>query len=360
MKVYLVGGAVRDELLGLDVNERDWVVVGSTPEEMLAQGFKPVGKDFPVFLHPKTHEEYALARTERKVAKGYRGFTFHASPDVSLEEDLKRRDLTINAIAKDSKTGEYIDPFRGQEDIKSKLFRHVSEAFSEDPVRLLRVCRFSSRFSSFSIQEDTFSLMQDMLKSGEVSALVPERVWQELEKSLGYQSPQLFFSTCINIGAFKIIFGNFEGKISAKSLGRACELSTNKAVRFASFFCRLSKEEVVALCNKLRAPKAFSELLTIAQECRQRINSLAAQNGEEILGLLEKNDAFRRPERFEQLLLVCHADSGEKNYPQTEILLKALKACNKLTLSAPEKALTGKAIAKVIQSKRLQRIKDTI
>lgn len=215
MKIYLVGGAVRDELLGIPYHEKDWVVVGATAEEMLAKGYRQVGKDFPVFLHPKTNEEYALARTERKVSKGYTGFTFNAAPEVTLEEDLQRRDLTINAIAK-AEDGTIIDPFHGREDLQNKILRHVSPAFSEDPVRILRIARFAARYGDFTIAPETLALMKQMVVSGEVDALVPERVWKEWQRALSEKHPEKFFEVLAACGAMAILFP----EISPENAGR--------------------------------------------------------------------------------------------------------------------------------------------
>ena len=294
MKSYIVGGAVRDELLGLPVKDRDWVVVGATPEEMTAKGFKPVGKDFPVFLHPETHEEYALARTERKSGRGYKGFTVHAAPDVTLEDDLRRRDLTINAIAKDEQ-GRLIDPFGGQEDLRRGVLRHVSEAFAEDPVRILRVARFAARFS-FTVEKTTLQLMRKMVASGETDYLVPERVWQEFSKGLMEEHPERMFQVLDSTGL----------KILPKPKAR---LSGSLPVRFALLAWPLEEEDVEALCKRLRAPNEVRELALLAVRNRELLKK--GRKAEELLDLLKRADAFRRPERFAELLEVARVSGAD-------------------------------------------------
>jgi len=294
VKAYVVGGAVRDELLGLAVQDRDFVVVGATPEEMTAAGFKPVGKDFPVFLHPQTHEEYALARTERKSGRGYKGFTVYAAPDVSLEQDLARRDLTINAIAK-ADDGALIDPFGGQKDLKEGVLRHVSEAFAEDPVRILRVARFAARFG-FRIADETMQLMKAMVTSGEANHLVPERVWQEFAKGLAEPKPALMFEALERCG--------LRAKLLAELKTIPGSISGPLAVRFAQLCWSLSEAEIQALCERLKAPNDERELALLA--CRTK-KLLAASKPDELLGLLKRADAFRRPERFALLLQAAKA-----------------------------------------------------
>ena len=297
MKKYLVGGAVRDELLGLPVKERDYVVVGSTPEEMERLGYKPVGKDFPVFLHPQTHEEYALARTERKSGRGYKGFTVQASPDVTLEEDLRRRDLTINAIAK-AEDGTLVDPFGGRGDLQKHMLRHVSEAFAEDPVRILRVARFAARFG-FEVASETMALMQRMVASGETDYLVPERVWQEFAKGLMELEPQRMFDVLEACGLRR--------KLLAE-LNDVPRLHGTLAQRFAQLAWPLKEAEVEALCNRLKVPGDVRELALLG--CRNRValraSRLAAPQA--LLELLKRTDAFRRPERFQDLLAVARRD----------------------------------------------------
>ena len=306
MKAYVVGGAVRDELLGLPLQDKDYVVVGATPEEMVARGFKPVGKDFPVFLHPKTHEEYALARTERKSGRGYKGFTLHAAPDVTLEDDLRRRDLTINAMAKDPETGALIDPFHGKQDLEKKLLRHVSAAFAEDPVRILRVARFAARFG-FRVAEETMQLMREMVRSGEADYLVPERVWQELERGLAEPHPEKMFEVLEAAGvADKLLDGV---KPVPELLKRAAKETRSVAVRFAVIAWPHKEPEVTAVCERLKAPNDVRELALLA--CRNRVALRAAPlaTAAALLELLKRTDAFRRPERFRDLLQVARLGS---------------------------------------------------
>jgi tRNA nucleotidyltransferase (CCA-adding enzyme) len=289
VKTYVVGGAVRDELLGLPVADRDWVVVGSTPEEMARLGFRPVGRDFPVFLHPTTHEEYALARTERKSGRGYKGFTVYAAPDVTLEDDLKRRDLTINAMARD-KSGALVDPFGGEKDLREGVLRHVSESFEEDPVRILRVARFAARFG-FRIADETMALMQAMVASGEADHLVPERVWQEFARGLAEPQPKLMFAALEQCG------------LRAKLLPELEKVPRNFSgplpVRFALLCWLLAEGAIEALCDRLKVPNEERELALAACRCRPL---LAAKTPQELLELFKRGDAFRRRERFGQLL----------------------------------------------------------
>lgn len=306
MKIYVVGGAVRDEMLGLPVKDRDYVVVGATPEEMLALGYTPVGRDFPVFLHPDTHEEYALARTERKTAPGYHGFTFHAAPDVTLEQDLQRRDLTINAMARDE-DGRLIDPFGGAEDLGEGVLRHVSDAFSEDPVRILRVARFAARFG-FSLAPETSALMVQMVNSGEADALVPERVWQELAKGLQEQTPSVMLQMLEDCGALgrvaaplSALFASGQSTEALMALDAAAQAHGKLDVRFAALLQGLEPEAVEALCARLKAPAACRELALLAA---RHGNALADGDGleaPEVLALLDGSDAWRRPDRFREL-----------------------------------------------------------
>jgi tRNA nucleotidyltransferase (CCA-adding enzyme) len=295
VKTYVVGGAVRDELLGLPVKDRDYVVVGATPEDMVRQGFKPVGKDFPVFLHPVTHEEHALARTERKSGRGYKGFTVHAAPDVTLEDDLRRRDLTINAMAK-APDGSLIDPFGGKKDLQAGVLRHVSEAFAEDPVRLLRVARFAARFA-FRVADETMALMKRMVASGEADYLVPERVWQEFSKGLAEEHPERMFEVLQDCGLHEKLI--HEVKAIPKSL------SGSLPVRFALLAWPLEEGAVNALCERLRAPNEVRELALLASRNRERLRAARAATPEALLDLLKRTDALRRPERFGELLEVA-------------------------------------------------------
>lgn len=306
MKIYLVGGAVRDRCLNLPVKERDWVVTGATPEEMLMRGFRQVGKDFPVFLHPDSHEEYALARTERKIASGYKGFKTYFDPNVSLEEDLRRRDLTINAIA-ETADGEFIDPFYGLNDLKNKVLRHVSGAFVEDPVRILRIARFAARFAKlgFKIADETLVLMQKMVDNGEVDALVPERVWKEVSRALLESQPAQFFIVLKECHALSRLFPEFVDffEDAIEALQRSVDFTDKPALRWAACCHRLNQTQLVALNQRLHLPKEYFELnqliIDYLTHCQQSLNA------EESLQLLEKLDAFRRRERFEDFLEVC-------------------------------------------------------
>ena len=295
MKAYVVGGAVRDELLGLSVADRDWVVVGATPEDMARQGFRPVGKDFPVFLHPTTHEEYALARTERKSGRGYKGFTVYAAPDVTLEDDLARRDLTINAMAKDE-AGRLIDPFGGEKDLREGVLRHVSAAFEEDPVRILRVARFVARFG-FRIAPETEALMRRMVELGEADHLVAERVWQEFSKGLMEKHPARMLEVLERCGLSARVMPEIKNDRTA--LERAAEANASSPVRFAVLTWELEAGQIDALAQRLRAPNEERDLAATAARCRPL---LEAKTPEALLALLKRGDAIRRRERFGLLL----------------------------------------------------------
>lgn len=306
MKIYLVGGAVRDKHLNLEVKERDWVVTGANPEEMLARGFRQVGKDFPVFLHPDTHEEYALARTERKIASGYKGFATFFDPSISLEEDLKRRDLTINAIA-ESPDGQVIDPFDGLNDLKNKVLRHVSDAFVEDPVRILRIARFAARFAEFGfkIANETMHLMQQMVDNGEVDALVPDRVWKEVSRALLESQPFQFFQVLKDCHALPRLFPelveHFDNAMLA--LKQAVDFTHKPTLRWAALFSGVSSNQVQSLNQRLPLPKEYFELNQLVVNYASLLKTKL--NPEETLQLFEKLDAFRREERFEDFLKVC-------------------------------------------------------
>ena len=289
LNFYVVGGAVRDELLGLPVQDKDFVVVGATPEDMTALGFRPVGKDFPVFLHPETHEEYALARTERKSGRGYKGFTVYAAPDVTLEQDLARRDLTINAMAK-TPEGELIDPFGGKKDLEDGVLRHVSDAFHEDPVRILRVARFAARFG-FRIADETMALMKFMVDNGEADHLVAERVWQEFSRGLGEHRPELMFEALERC--------DFRPKLLPELRDIPSSFTGPLPVRFAVLCWPLTEPEIEALCGRLRAPNEERELALLAARCQ---GPLAAATPADLLALFKRADALRRPERFAQFL----------------------------------------------------------
>jgi tRNA nucleotidyltransferase (CCA-adding enzyme) len=397
MQVYLVGGAVRDALLGREVRERDYMVVGGTADELLAAGYRPVGKDFPVFLHPQTQCEYALARRERKTAPGYRGFVTEFSPDITLEEDLLRRDLTVNAIAQDD-AGRLIDPFGGQADLAARVLRHVSPAFSEDPVRILRVARFAARFAAlgFTVHESTRTLMRQMVEAGEVAALVSERVWQETERALGEARPEVFFEVLRDCGALAVIFPEVDKLFGVPQspqwhpeidtgvhvllcLKRAAELNAPVTVRFAVLAHDLGKGAtppaewpkhimhesrglplVDALCSRLKVPAAHKELARMS--CKQHTNVHRARElrPETVLKLLEECDAFRRPERFSEMLLTCQCDAQgrtgleENPYPQRDYLETARATAAAAQLSDEDRAgLNGPAIAAALREKRL-------
>lgn len=361
---YCVGGAVRDRLLGLAVKDHDWVVVGSTPEEMAAQGFEPVGKDFPVFLHPKTHEEYALARTERKTARGYKGFAVYAAPDVTLEEDLLRRDFTVNAIAEDSE-GNLIDLHGGQDDLRAGILRHVSSAFSEDPVRILRAARFAARFG-FSIAPETLALMREMVDNGEVDALVPERVWQELARGLMEKNPSRFFTTLRNCGALARIMPEIDALFGVPQVAKYhpeidCGIHTMLVVddaakhdyalevRFAALTHDLGKATTPAdvlprhighelrgvelarkLSSRLRATGECRDLALLSARFHSDIHRAIELRADTVIRLFQSTDAWRRPARFAQLLQACAADargrwgSEHDPYPQAGYLLHLL------------------------------------
>lgn len=367
MEVYCVGGAVRDELLGLPVQDRDYVVVGATPEQMVALGYRPVGKDFPVFLHPRSHDEYALARTERKTAKGYKGFQVHAAPEVTLEQDLARRDLTINAIAQDER-GALIDPYGGVADLKSGVLRHVSPAFVEDPVRILRLARFAARFTQFGVAAETLALMREMVQNGEVDALVPERVWQELAKGLMEAQPSRMFDLLRQCGALGKILPELDrlwgvpqpaihhpeidtGVHVMLVLDYAATQSYALPVRFAALMHDLGKgstplddlprhtdhEErsvglVKTLCQRLRVPNECRDLAVIVARFHGKMHRALEMRPDTLLSLLHDTDALRQPQRFEQFLLACECDSRgragfeRKPYPQADYVRKVLQA----------------------------------
>jgi tRNA nucleotidyltransferase (CCA-adding enzyme) len=341
VKAYIVGGAVRDELLGLPVKDRDWVVVGATPEEMVAKGFKPVGKDFPVFLHPVTKEEYALARTERKSGRGYKGFTVHAAPDVTLEDDLRRRDLTVNAIAKDE-NGKLIDPFRGEEDLRQGVLRHVSEAFAEDPVRILRVARFAARFN-FPVHKTTAALMRKMVASGETDHLVAERVWQEFAKGLMEAHPQRMFEVLRSSGLKLLPEPKFP-------------LKGGLPVRFALLAWPLEEKAVEALCKRLRAPNEVRELALLG--CRNRVGLRAAPQASAaaLLELLKRTDALRRPERFGELLEVARLASPGLETGRLERAAAAAAALDAGAIAA--KATSPGEIARLVDEARVRAIEQ--
>lgn len=401
MKTYVVGGAVRDRLLGLPVQDRDHVVVGATPEEMLARGFKPVGRDFPVFLHPDTHEEYALARTERKTAPGYAGFAFHAAPDVTLEEDLARRDLTVNAIAEDENDGALVDPFGGQADLAARVLRHVGPAFAEDPVRVLRVARFAARFADFSVAEETLALMRLMSANGEVDHLVPERVWQELSRGLMEARPSRMFAVLRACGALAKVLPELDRLFGVPQpadhhpevdtgahillvIDQAAARSAPLPVRYAALLHDLGKGTtpasewphhhgheakgvalVEAVSERLRASAECRDLAVLAAREHGVIHGAAALRPATLVKLLERTDALRRPERFAQLLQACECDyrgrpgREDRPWPAGDILRSALVAVQAVDAGAIAAATTDKAqIPQRIHEARVAAVKQ--
>ncbi len=399
MKVYKVGGAVRDRLLGLTVKDQDWVVVGSTPEHLAQLGYKPVGKDFPVFLHPDSKEEYALARTERKTAAGYKGFAFNTNKEVTLEEDLQRRDLTINALAEDEHAN-IVDCFNGQEDLKAGILRHISPAFVEDPLRVLRVARFAARFN-FRVADETKLLMKEISSSGELDTLVPERVWTELERALTETHPVRFFEVLKDCDALEKVFPEIDrlfgipqpelhhpeidsGVHTMMVLEQSCKLSTDPLIRFAALVHDLGKgttpkeqwpshrgheERSVKLIQKMsdhfRIPGRYRELAVIVARHHLHCHRIKEMRPDTILKKLESMDAFRRPERFEQFLIACEADiRGRKGfedraYPQAQYLKSALVAARSVNTAEMDKEnLSGKEIAKALRKLRIKAIKE--
>lgn len=370
MNIYLVGGAVRDQLLDLPVQERDWVVVGAKPQQLLDKGFRTVGKDFPVFIHPETGEEYALARTERKTGQGYYGFECYAAPDVSLADDLKRRDLTINAIAQ-AENGEIIDPYGGQQDLAQRILRHVSPAFVEDPLRVLRVARFAARFTAlgFHIADETQALMQTMVADGEIANLVPDRVWQEFEKALQDDQPQVFIQVLQSCGALVVIFPQYkQNSDQLDILQEVVQLSSRKTVRFAALMLALVQDEtsIKDICQRYPVPRSYRELAILAMRCRDGCHRGAALSAQACLQLLEQADAFRRSERFADFLLVCQADyyahhERKSSYPQKEFWQNALACANEVNVQAIiDQGLQGAAIGEEVRRQRLAKMQEVI
>jgi tRNA nucleotidyltransferase (CCA-adding enzyme) len=414
MPVFVVGGAVRDALMGLPVNDRDWVVVGSTPEAMIAEGFMPVGKDFPVFLHPQTREEYALARTERKTARGYKGFAVQASPDVTLEEDLARRDLTVNAMAvpealahaePSAWAGQIVDPHGGERDLKNKVLRHVTEAFAEDPVRILRVARFAARFADFSVAAETMALMRQMVADGEVDHLVPERVWQELTKGLMSERPSRMFEVLRACGALRVLLPELDrlwgvpqraeyhpevdtGVHMMLVMDMAARLNTPLAVRVACLMHDLGKGTTPAdvlprhighevrsvkllqkVCERLRVPTEAKELAEVVAREHGNIHRSAELGPEALMRLLERCDAIRQSERFALVLQACDCDARgrlgfeDADYPQAARLLRAQKAALSvdtapIAQAAAQAGLTGPKIGEQITQARVRAIQQ--
>ncbi|WP_339858497.1 multifunctional CCA addition/repair protein [Pseudohongiella acticola] len=407
---YLVGGAVRDALLGIADSDRDWVVVGATPDAMLQAGFTPVGKDFPVFLHPDSKEEYALARTERKSGTGYKGFTVYATPDVTLEEDLQRRDLTINAIARDT-DGNLIDPWGGVRDLRDRVLRHVSPAFAEDPLRVLRVARFAARFAdhNFSIADETWALMQAMSASGELEALVPERVWREFEKALQSDQAQVFISVLHDCGALATLLPEIDqlfgvpqpatwhpevdtGLHTLMSLQQACRLSDNLSVRFAALMHDAGKAltpsehwpqhiahehkglpPIADACQRLKVPTECADLARLSSQYHTQCHQMKVLKPATVLKTLEGLDAFRRPQRLQKFLLVCEADARgrtgleDQPYPQAELLWQCFVAADEVDVPTllqqkpvPPGPDAGEKIRNMLHQARLGRVRETL
>lgn len=360
MKIYLVGGAVRDELLGREVKEKDYVIVGATVPEMLKLKYTQVGKDFPVFLHPKTKEEYALARTERKVGLGYTGFTFDTSPHVTLEEDLIRRDLTINAIAK-ADDGTIVDPYHGKEDLKRRLLRHVSPAFVEDPVRILRVARFAARFAelNFTVADETIDLMRTMVKSGEVNALVPERIWKEWVRALGEKHPQLFFKVLNDCNALPVLFKEIAMDSSGMTaLIKVTTLTEDTEIRFATLLHECSIEDIKSLCARYRVPTDYRDLAIIVAKHHQTYAKIDKLDAEQIITLLHALDAYRRESRFEKFLIACRAIYPNIN--NTDFIKECFIAAKSIDVSAFAAELKGQAIADELRKERIHRVQKIL
>lgn len=362
MKIYLVGGAVRDKLLGLPVKERDYVVVQATVNDMLKQGYRQVGKEFPVFLHPKTNEEYALARRERKVEKGYRGFTFDTSSQVTLEEDLMRRDLTINAMA-ESETGELTDPYHGKEDLEKKILRHVSPAFSEDPVRILRVGRFLARFAhlGFKVAPETYALMKDMVAKGEVEALVAERVWKELERALGEKEPEKFFEVLEESGALEVLFPSLTNESEGiEALKRASTISPLALVRFGVLFYNDPdpKKNLAAIFNRYRIPNAYRELANLIALYHQSALNITTLTPRELLTLFNKLDIYRREDRFNHFLLAIAAIAeAKKQEAKIDLLVEAATLLKSISVKPLlEQGFKDAALAKKLETLRLEKL----
>jgi tRNA nucleotidyltransferase (CCA-adding enzyme) len=404
MKIYLVGGAVRDQLLDLPVKDRDWVVTEASVDDMLAAGYKQVGKDFPVFLHPETGEEYALSRTERKTSRGYHGFEINASGEVTLEQDLQRRDLTVNALAQDA-DGNILDYVGGRKDLEERVLRHVSPAFAEDPVRILRVARFAARYArlGFSIADETLLLMQQMIKAGEVDALVPERVWQETVRALGEANPEVYFETLRETGALQVLFPEIDrlfgipqvkkyhpeidtGIHTMMVLQQAASLSDAAEVRFAALTHDLGKgttptdilphhyghemrsyDLVKQLCSRYKIPQRFRELALLVAQYHTHIHRSSELKPRTVLKVLEACDPFRKAERFEQLLIACKADSRgrtgfESNpYPQLKYMKTAVEICNKVDIrQILEDGFEGKNIRNELHRRRMLALKKEL
>ncbi len=402
MKTYLVGGAVRDGLLNLPLKDKDWVVVGASPQQMLDAGYEQVGRDFPVFLHPSSHEEYALARTERKSGSGYTGFVCYAAPDVTLEQDLARRDLTINAIAQDA-DGNYYDPYRGREDLKLRLLRHVSAAFNEDPLRVLRVARFAARFAhlNFRVADETMALMRAMAASGELAHLTAERVWKETESALLTRNPQVYFQVLRDCGALAVLFPELDnlygvpapakwhpeidtGVHALMTLAMAAQLSPELDIRFATLFHDVGKgltppekwpshhghgpagvPLVAALCERLRVPNAVRDLALLVTEFHDLVHTVQNQSAATLIALFDRVDAWRKPQRVEQIAITSEADARgrtgfESNpYPQGDYLRTAWRVAQSVsTKEVVEAGFKGSEVREELTRRRVAALEE--
>lgn len=402
MKTYLVGGAVRDGLLNLPLKDKDWVVVGASPQQMLDAGYEQVGRDFPVFLHPSSHEEYALARTERRSGSGYTGFVCYAAPNVTLEEDLARRDLTINAIAQDA-DGNFYDPYRGREDLKLRLLRHVSAAFNEDPLRVLRVARFAARFAhlNFRVADETMALMRAMAASGELAHLTAERVWKETESALLTRNPQVYFQVLRDCGALAVLFPELDnlygvpapakwhpeidtGVHALMTLAMAAQLSPELDIRFATLFHDVGKgltppekwpshhghgpagvPLVAALCERLRVPNAVRDLALLVTEFHDLVHTVQNQSAATLIALFDRVDAWRKPQRVEQIAITSEADARgrtgfESNpYPQGDYLRTAWRVAQSVsTKEVVEAGFKGSEVREELTRRRVAALEE--
>lgn len=402
MKTYLVGGAVRDGLLNLPLKDKDWVVVGASPQQMLDAGYEQVGRDFPVFLHPSSHEEYALARTERKSGSGYTGFVCYAAPDVTLEQDLARRDLTINAIAQDA-DGNFYDPYRGREDLKLRLLRHVSAAFNEDPLRVLRVARFAARFAhlNFRVADETMALMRAMAASGELAHLTAERVWKETESALLTRNPQVYFQVLRDCGALAVLFPELDnlygvpapakwhpeidtGVHALMTLAMAAQLSPELDIRFATLFHDVGKgltpperwpshhghgpagvPLVAALCERLRVPNTVRDLALLVTEFHDLVHTVQNQSAATLIALFDRVDAWRKPQRVEQIAITSEADARgrtgfESNpYPQGDYLRTAWRVAQSVsTKEVVEAGFKGSEVREELTRRRVAALEE--
>ncbi|NUF49946.1 multifunctional CCA addition/repair protein [Gilliamella sp. ESL0250] len=363
-KIYLVGGSVRDRLLHLPVADHDWIVVGATPDELLALGYQQVGKDFPVFLHPDTKEEYALARTERKSGKGYTGFICDFGKEITLEQDLIRRDLTINAIAMDE-NGNIVDPYHGVDDINHKILRHVSPAFREDPLRILRVARFAARFQQldFTVAPQTLALMKQMVSDGEVSYLTPERVWKETEKALSTSNPQIYFQVLEQCGALTLLFPSLDLSTNIiDALKKSTLLTDDLTIRFAVLCALLAnKSAVEALCRKIKAPNNYTKIAMMVQQYHSDFERVQTLSAEQIVSLLNSIDVWRNPLHLEQLIIASEAFVKTTSFAQANYLKEAYKIANNVNVQhIIAEGYTGKQIHVELQKRRIEALLNWI